>query len=236
MTDERGARASRDAMVSEEHVRLARMLGGGQQGRGKISERCMYYRKPPSGTEAGWIVVNGTNPERQQGLFQKGFVPLHQYHFVSPQDVDHPDESYRTWSQILLSPGGPAEFPVDQLIAYRWYDPNVCPVPSARFPQLVGAKITRVWCEECTTVYYHRPTHLARHLRAVHGYDRADVRAYGEQYGIVFARELDGASRSIEAVSYELPPEPEMEPALPPVEFMDSRTPRGRGGRRAIED
>ena len=238
MTDDR---AAQHAAVSEEHVRLARLLGGGQ-GRGKVSERCMYYKKPPKGVEAGWVVINGTNPERQQGLFMKGFVPLQQYGFVSPQDVTPPDpesptaQAYCTWSTILLKPGGPEEFPVEQLIAYRWYDPSVCPVPSARFPQLVGAKITRVWCEECTTVYYHKPTHLARHLRTVHHYDRADVRAYGEQYGINFARELDGPSRSVEAVAYEMPAPPVELPPLPPVEFEDSRTPRGRGARRPIED
>lgn len=243
MVDERQLQ---HAAASENYVRLARLLGGGQ-GRGKVSERCMYYKKPFRGTEAGWIVVNGTNAERQAGLFRKGFVPLEAYGFVSPQDVVVPPwlldrdesflQSYRTWSTILTAPGGPDEFPVDQLVSYRWYDPDVCPVPSARFPQLVGVSITRVWCEECTTVYYHKPTHLARHLRTVHQYDRADVRAYGEQYGINFSRDLGDTKRTaLEAVTYELPPEPEAEPDLPPVEFLDSRQPRGRGGRKAIED
>jgi hypothetical protein len=236
VAQDRAAQAAQHAAVSEEHVRLAQLLGGGQ-GRGRVSERCMYYRKPLGGAEGGWIVVNGTNPERQQGLFQAGIVPLHEYGFVDPQAVDHPDPSYRVWSKLLLAPGGPEELPVSQLIEYRWYDPDICPVPQARFPQLVGVTITRVWCEECSTVYYHKPTHLARHLRAIHHYDRADVRAYGEQYGIVFARDLDEARRGPESVSYEMPPEPEEEIApLPLVEFTDSRTPRGRGGRKAIED
>jgi hypothetical protein len=231
-----GSRDAKAAAISEEHVRLAQLLGGGQQ-RGRVSERCMYYKKPPGGLEGGWIVVNGTNPERQHGLMMTGIVPLHEFGFVDPQAVDHPDPSYRTWSKILLAPGGPELFPVDQLIEFRWYDPEVCPVRQARFPQLVGVKITRVWCEECSTVYYHKPTHLARHLRAVHHYDRADVRAYGEQYGINFARELDRIARSVETVTYELPPEPEAEPVpLPAVEFEDSRAPRGRGGRKVIED
>lgn len=240
------SRAAQQAAISDEHVRLARLLGGGQ-GRGKVSERVMYYRKPPRGAEAGWIVVNGTNPERQQGLFMKGFVPLQQYGFVNPQDVVIPDHlaemdeallrSYRTWSKILLAPGGAEEFPVDQLVSYRWYDPSVCPIRSARFPQLVGVTITRVWCEECSAVYYHKPTHLARHLRTVHQYDRADVRAYGEQYGITFARDLGEVRRGPEVVAYALPPDPdEEEVPLPAVDFLDSRTPKGRGGRKAIED
>jgi hypothetical protein len=229
-------RMTQQAAVSEEHVRLAKLLGGGQ-GRGKVSERCMYYRRPPGGPEGGWIAVNGTNPERQAILFSEGFVPLHQYGFVDPQAVDHPDPSYRVWSKLLLTPGGPDEIPVSQLIEYRWYDPEICPVPRARFPQLVGVSITRVWCEECSTVYYHKPTHLARHLRAIHHYDRADVRAYGDQYGINFSRDLDAPRRGPEAVTYEMPDVPEEDVApLPMVEFTDSRTPRGRGGRKVIED
>lgn len=244
MVDERAARAAQHAAVSEEHVRLARLLGGGQ-GRGRVSERCMYYRKPPRGVEAGWIIVNGTNPERQQGLFQKGCVPLQQYGFVDPQAATVPPEmegdegraaSYRTWSRILLAPGGPEEFPVSQLIEFRWYDPSICPVPHARFPQLVGVTITRVWCEECSTVYYHKATHLARHLRTVHHYDRADVRAYGEQYGITFARDMGETKRGPETVAYDLPPEPVEPEPLPMVEFTDSRQPRGRGGRKLIGD
>lgn len=229
-------RKVQNAAVSEEHVRLARMLGNGQ-GRGRVSERCMYYRRPSGGVESNWIVVAGTNPERQQGLFAEGFVPLHHYGFVDPQAVDHDDPSYRVWSKLLLAPGGPEELPVSQLIEYRWYDPAVCPVPQARFPQLVGVKITKVWCEECSTVYYHKPTHLARHLRSVHQYDRADVRAYGEQYGIAFSRDMGEVKRGPESISYELPDAPEDDTApLPMVEFTDSRTPRGRGGRKAIED
>lgn len=242
------AKAARAAGIAEEHVRLARVLGQGQS-RGKVSERCIYYRKPPRGVEAGWIVVNGTNPERQAGLFQKGFAPLHEYGLVSPQDVPIPyhmqdrEESvlqaYRTWSTILLAPGGSEEFPVEQLISYRWYDPEVCPVPTARFPQLVGAQINRIWCEECSTVYYHKATHLARHLRTVHRYDRADVRNYGEQYGINFARDMGDVKRSTGPITYELPPEAAPSPDesfQPAIEFTDSRTPRGRGGRKVIED
>lgn len=232
MSDARAARAGRDAMVSEEHVRLARLLGGGQ-GKGKVSERAMYYRKPPTGAEAGWIVVMGTNPERQANLFMKGFVPLHEYGFVDPQSYDHPDPSYRTWAKLLLTPGGPEEMPADQVIAYRWYDPDICPVPSARFTQLKDVSITRVWCPECENVYYHKPNHLARHLRTVHSYDRAEILAVGQELGISFAKEVLTGRRAVEEVVYEVPPEPESETmAMPLVEMEDNR-PRGR--RRMVE-
>lgn len=214
-------------MVSAEHVRLAKMLGAGQA-RGKVSERSMYYKKPPTGNEAGWIVVMGTNPERQANLFMKGFVPLHQYGFVSPQDVDHEDPSYRQWSQILLAPGGADEFPVEQLVAYRWYDPTICPVPSARFEQLVDVKIERIWCPECSDVYYHKANHLARHLRTVHKYERTEILAVGQELGISFAKEITSGRAPVEQVGYALPPEPEPELPLPQIEMDDTR-PRGRG-------
>lgn len=230
--------ASMDAAISEQHVQLARMLGG--QSRGRVSERAMYYRKPPTGNEAGWIVIHGTNPERQAGLFQKGFVPLQQYGFVDPQSVKgpdgeiHPDPSYRSWSKLLLAPGGPAELPVDQVVSYRWYDPNVCPVPGVRFPQLEGVRITKFWCPECENTYYHKATHLGRHLRVNHHYDRAEIAAYGAEVGISFAKEVIGGRRAVEEVAYVPPSEPEPEPALPQMEFDEVRPASRRRGRVEI--
>jgi hypothetical protein len=217
-----------DLIISEQHVQLARTLG---QGKGKVSERCMYYRKPPRGLEAGWVVVQGTNAERQQGLFMKGFVPLQHYGFVNPQVIEPPDpeadtaQAYRTWAPILTRPGGPEEFPVSQLIEYRWYDPRRCPVPGVRFPQLEGASLTKFWCPECETVYYHKAIHLARHLRSAHEWDRAEIGAYG--------KEAAEGRAAVEAFAYSAP-DIEPEPVLPPIQMdvEDVRAPhRGRRGR-----
>ncbi len=219
-----------DALISQQHVQLARMLG---QARGKVSERCMYYRKPPKGVEAGWIVVQGTNAERQAGLFMKGFVPLQQYGFVNPQSVEAPDPeadnapAYRTWAPILLKPGGPEEFPVSQLIEMRWYDARYCPVPGVRFPQLEGASLTKFWCPECETIYYHKAIHLARHLRSSHEWDRAEIGAYGQEAGINFAKEASEGRAAVEAFEYSMPAATP-EPALPPIQMdvEEFRAPR----------
>lgn len=198
--------------TSEDMISLARMVGGGQL-RGKFSERAMYYRKPNTGSEAGWIVVAGTNPERQNQLMLRGFIPLQQYGFTSPQDVPHEDAHYRYWYGILSKPGGPAEFPVDQLIAYRWYDPRFCPVPGVRFPQLAGVEIEEFDCPDCEEKRYHKSNHLARHLFVTHGWDRADIIAWGKEVGIDFRKEMANGGRVRRTVSYEAA-EPEPEPEV----------------------
>jgi len=208
-----------DHAVSEQHVRLAQMLG---QAKGKVSERIMYYRLAPRGRAAGWIVTGGTNPERQLLYFRKGMVPLDRYGFVNPQDVQVPDpeseqaEAYRVWSKILLSPGGPDEFPVSQIVEQRWYDPEICPVRGVRFPQLAGVHLQKFGCPECERVYFHKAVHLARHLRASHEWDRSEIARYGEEAGISFLRE--GAGRGgVEEVVYVMPDEPEPEPEPAPL-------------------
>lgn len=214
------------------------MLG---QARGHVSERIMYYRKPNRGRDAGWIILAGTNPERQLGLFAKGLVPLDRYGFVNPQVVTPPDpgsdqaEAYRMWAPILTAPGGPEEFPVSQLLEQRWYDPDICPVRGVRFPQLDGVALTKFWCPECETVYFHKAIHLARHLRSSHEWDRAEIGAYGAEAGINFAKESAGARAAVEAVVYDAP-EPEPEVPMPVMEVEEFRAPSRRGKARQEGD
>lgn len=214
-----------DASISEQHVRLAQMLG---QAKGRVSERIMYYRKPNKGAEAGWIVTAGTNPERQLSLYAKGFVPLDRYGFVNPQDMPVPEwvpedqsHAYRVWAKILTAPGGPDEFPIEQIVQLRWYDPNRCPVPGTRFPQMAGTKIARYFCPECHNTYFHDTMGLGRHLRGQHEYDRTEIATYGAEVGINFAKELVGGRTAFDSVEYELPPEPESATAAPLIEFED---------------
>lgn len=230
---ERADQLALDHAVSEQHVRLAQMLG---QAKGKVSERVMYYRRPQRGAQGGWIVTSGTNPERQLGLFRKGFVPLDRYGFVNPQGVTPPDpeadsaEAYRVWAKILLTPGGPEEFPVSQLLEQRWYDPAICPVPGVRFPQLAGVALTKFYCPECETVYFHKAIHLARHLRSSHEWDRAEIGAYGQEAGISFTKEATTGRSTVESVTFDVPDEPEPEPEpLPVMEVEEFRAPVRRG-------
>ena len=78
------------------------------------------------------------------------------------------------------------------MMTLRWYIPEECPNPKAKFPQLGGHKVTHYPCPE-----WDRPAfiavdglggieHLARHLRIVHDWDRPSLMKYGEKVGLDF--------------------------------------------------
>lgn len=185
-------------------------------------DEIIYYRKPDKGLEANWITygdsASGTKLRDKERL---GFQPLWKYGLINSQqndlrafgDKSHSAESeYDTnqyiWGNILSHPEGPAEFPVDQLIAFRWHIPQNCPVPEAYFPQLVGKKITQYTCpERCG-----RPPFVAvdgfggistlrSHLRVMHDWSQVELQAYGERVGIDFTK-ADVAEFSVQDVSY----------------------------------
>ena len=112
--------------------------GQGQKGAG---DQVIYYRKANKGLEAGWITCGDSlSGTKYRNFTQRGFQPLEKYGTVNNVQRDlrrfgsksspvapefgegNPlrNELYR-WEQILTHPDGPAEFPVAQLIAYRWY-------------------------------------------------------------------------------------------------------------------
>lgn len=211
-------------------------LAGQLLTQGRRSERVIYWRKPNKGLEASWITTGGTNMERQLQFLQRGFVPLTQYGEVGfkrrADDPDGPFERYGQWGPILTHPQGPREFPVDQIVAYRWYDPAFCPVPGVRFPQMVGVKIVEFDCPECNNARFHKATHLARHLRVTHGYDRAELVALGQELGLSFAKEIarGGTVERIYTIDEtDLPPVDAVEQGgLPDIEKI-TLAPRRRG-------
>ena len=170
-------------------------------------DQVIYYRRPRKGEDNGWIVwgdsLSGT---KLRDHIKRGFEPLMQFGVINSADRDrrmygdrsHPreeamDKQRYTWEGILTHPDGPAEFPVDQLVAYRWYRPEFCPVPDVYFPQLVGKQIKEYTCpERCG-----RPPFvsvegvggvgtLRTHLRVMHNWDQANLQAYGARVGIDF--------------------------------------------------
>ena len=172
------------------------------QGRGGKYDRAMYYRRPQAdrqGTpleQAGWIVVGSRT--HLENMMVRGFEPLMKYGYipyVDPErtDADGNSEPLRSpWYPILAHPSGPAEFPYDQVLTLRWYDPEVCPNPKAKFPQLTGHKVTEYPCPECSRVLYSLDglgtgiRGLATHLRLRHEWDRPSMLSYGERVGIDF--------------------------------------------------
>ena len=212
----------------------------------KRTEVVIYYRHPerwpdqrnPRGRKndrAGWITWGDSQPEKRLSMLARGFEPLNLRDRsgapVRLWDADPAFDRYGPWGPILVHPLGPQQFPVSQLLSMRWYDPDQCPVPGTRFPQLAewvrnGGSITEYVCPECNDRTFAKPEHLARHLRNTHTYTREDIVALGKEMGVDFTRELAGSGtirRTYELAPEELAP-PVEEPAVP----VQAVRPKGR--------
>ena len=231
------------------------------QGR-RRSERVIYYRAPERLTDgrkyeqAHWIGWGDTQQSAQLAKMQRGWIPLPKYGYVDrkPRE-DGPDtafEIYGAWGIILCHPDGPAEFPADQIITFRWYkeenlrmslNQNIPPTLKVKnglvqWPQLRGMTITDYDCPECHNVQRHKTVDLAYHLRISHGYDRADVIAFGNQLGINFEKEMveSGRIRNTFAFEEDEPEEPTAEEQEEAVFAAATVRPRGRPPGRSNND
>lgn len=167
------------------------MFAGGSRRR---NPDVIYYRN-----RKGWITWGDTQAAKQLDMINgKGCSPLPKY-----GTIQHSED---LWGPILRHPDGPAEFPVEQILAYRWYRkdklPDLRPIvtenrnsyrvgtqPTIRFPQLQGVKVTEYPCPEpCGREPFHDPLHLGGHLRVMHGYDRSEILKYGEAMNIDFSK------------------------------------------------
>lgn len=174
------------------------MYAGGAQRR---NPDVIYYRN-----KKGWITWGDTQASKQLDMIRKGCTPLPKYGNIT--------YSEDLWGPILRHPDGPAEFPLEQVLTYRWYNPKRLPdlrrietisqgktseyvrvgeQPKIKFPQLKGVSITEYPCpENCSRggedLNYHNPLHLGTHLRVAHEYDRSEILKYGAEMGIDFSK------------------------------------------------
>lgn len=185
-------------------------------------DRIIYYRRPRQGEDPGWIVYGDSlSGTKLQDRLRRGFEPLMQYGAINSAardlamfgDKSHPRDEGMTrgryiWEGILSHPDGPAEFPIEQIVTFRWYRPEHCPVQDAYFPQLVGKKIKEYTCPErcgrppfvaCDGIGGIGP--LRTHLRVMHKWDQANLQAYGARVGIDFNMS-DVNSLAVNEVSY----------------------------------
>lgn len=159
-------------------------------------DRAVYFRRPNVGQYANWLTTGSyTHREAKEA---RGFEYLRKYGFiphVDPvlrDDDGNPVPLRDKWYPILAHPDGPAEFPLSQIVTYRWYIAEECPNPDARFPQLGGHKVTHYPCPECDRPPFFAldglggVEHLARHLRLMHDWDRPSLMKYGEKVGLDF--------------------------------------------------
>jgi predicted RNA-binding Zn-ribbon protein involved in translation (DUF1610 family) len=137
----------------------------------------MYYRKPD-----GWIVVGQSHATAFQEYMLRGFVPLSKYGQISAEDGDM--SVTEAIERLLTLPGGIEEFPVEQIVAYRWHlDP---PIEGLKFPQLDGMEFMSFECPECNCASFSDAATLAKHLRIKHEWQRRDLQVYSEETGINF--------------------------------------------------
>ncbi|MCR4342202.1 MAG: hypothetical protein NUW01_20175 [Gemmatimonadaceae bacterium] len=175
-------------------------------------EKCLYYRHPTiwnPGTpqekpnrRAGWIIWAGNNRDRMADMMERGFVPLRKFGIAArfqawEKEAQGTPDQYGPWGAILCHPEGPAAFPVEQVMAYRWYDPRHCPVPGVAFPQLTGKEIVEYSCPDCTDRTFGLALHLARHLRTGHDWTVDDLVKFGDAMGLDFSREFGKQAKTV---------------------------------------
>lgn len=164
-------------------------------------EQVIYYRCPPvikhtgeRHEQAGWIICGDSQSPKLADNVMRGYIPLSEFGFVK--------DSRNMWGPILSHPDGPRQFPLDQIIAYRWYHVDDLrrqwPGLPARyqrdqdlarlFPQLrdPDLKIKEYGCPNCRNRKFLEPRGLFQHLHNHHDFKTEDIFAWGEKMGIDF--------------------------------------------------
>ena len=185
-----------------------------------------YYRRiEDGGTASGWIVIASTSPSNRSDSEYKGFRFLPQYgEFTNgsaqPRAVaKERDARGNPWNpalepwRLIFQLDGAKEFPIDQIIAYRWHVRP--PYREVKFPQLQGAEITNYGCPECDKGLFSSlnaaeaaqmlRTHLTSAIDAQHKYTPVDLTALGKEWDIDF----DSARMGRRSVTMQEPVEPE---------------------------
>lgn len=128
----------------------------------------MYWRLPnahgfKASGRAGWIqfAPGGATPKgsRDSGSYstylRKGMVPVTRYGYINPPTK--PQAFADSYVTILKAPGGAAEFPASQVIAYNWHIRP--PIAGLKFPQYEALKgsIKNWVCEACGDQRFFMP-------------------------------------------------------------------------------
>lgn len=160
-----------------------------------------YYRKPD-----GWIVVAATTPTNRADYEYKGFIRLSKYPefnngSAQPRaQAKERDARGNPWNpalepwRLIFQLDGAKEFPIDQVVAYRWHIRP--PYREVTFPQLEGVEITNYGCPECERGLFSSTnpneaaqmlrTHLTSRVDEQHSYGPGDLADLGKEWSIDF--------------------------------------------------
>lgn len=159
-----------------------------------------YYRRKSD----GWILTAGAWPSMKADMEFKGLEYLPRYGvftYGTPWGDTNRDRTGRNfnaiaepWRLIFQSDGGAAEFPVSQVIAYRWHIRQ--PYREVKFSQLDGIEVIDYFCPECESGIFSAVDqqeameqlriHLTSRTNESHAYRPEDLRALGSELGIDF--------------------------------------------------
>ncbi len=152
-----------------------------------------YWRRPDDGTpRARWITSGQHNASAFMHNARKGMVPLLEYG-VFKSSVASSDKNGHPWNahaepwRLIFQMGGAREFPASQVIAYRWHIQP--PYGGVNFPQLEGMDIDIIECPECEKGIFAYAYDLGQHLRLGHAWSPAELREYGREVSLSFARQ-----------------------------------------------
>jgi len=189
-------------------------------GRG-AGDQIIYYRRPRTGLtgepveNAGWITWGDSlSGSKFRDYVRRRFDPLMQYGVINSREremqrvAERWSPGHYIWGLILEHPQGPAEFPLAQIVTWRWYRPELCPVPDVYFPQLSGKKLQEYRCPTagCNRRFVDIEevggvSGLGSHLIISHEWTRTDLNAYGDRVGIDFNK-VDVANLPVEEYMY----------------------------------
>ena len=179
-------------MVNETISSLRPRVIGEVTSASKKHGRWMYVRMPDA-----WITLAPAHPLEMAKRADRGQVYLRRYG-VFQYDPFEMDVNGQLWNvrkepyRMLFQKGGEKEFPLDQIIAFRWHLRP--PYQEVTFPQLAGVYWEVYECPDCAQAVFtslekdSAPQEMISHLRLGHGWSRAEVAEYAREVGIEFRR------------------------------------------------
>lgn len=193
-----------------------------------------YYRRGDN----GWIVVASTTPSNRSDYEYKGFRFLPQYgefkngtNELRARQLAADDRGV-AWNpaiepwRLIFQRRGAGEFPVEQIIAYRWHLRP--PYKEVTFPQIDGVDITTYPCPECEKGIFSSTndkeaaqqlrTHLTSGVNQRHNYTATDLRELGKELAIDFDSARVGRVQAVkEQMGVPASMEPDEVPELTPA-------------------
>ena len=197
-----------------------------------MGDEVVYYRRPTltrDGDPAenpGWITwADSLSGTKRRDYETRGWTLLSKYGKINSLSHERSLEerilegevmtprqysAEYIWGPILRHPDGPAEFPVDQILTLRWFEPRNCPIkdvdPAQLFPQLRGHRVKTFRCPQCIRTFPEfdgmgAAQPMANHLRIMHEWDMANILNYGKEIGINFAH-MEAANNQPQEVTF----------------------------------